>query len=46
LEYYKKEWKVFEFDENAFPEVKLDKETPKPNVITDEISYYISSLAG
>lgn len=46
LEYHKKEWKVFEFDESAFPEVKTEKETLTPNVITDEISYYISSLAG
>lgn len=46
LEYHKKEWKVFEFDETAFPEVKMEKETLTPNVITDEISYYISSLAG
>lgn len=46
LEYYKKEWKLFEFEESAFPEMKVDKETPLPNVITDEISYYISSLAG
>jgi UDP-2,3-diacylglucosamine pyrophosphatase LpxH len=46
LEYHKKEWKVFEFDETAFPEVKIEKETLTPNVITDEISYYISSLAG
>ena len=46
LEYHRKEWKVFEFDETAFPEVKMEKETLTPNVITDEISYYISSLAG
>ncbi|MBX3239595.1 MAG: UDP-2,3-diacylglucosamine diphosphatase [Chitinophagaceae bacterium] len=46
LEYYKKEWTIFEFDETAFPEIKIEKETPQPNVITDEISYYINSLAG
>lgn len=46
LEYYKKEWKVFEYDENAFPQVKIEKEKLQPNVITDEINYHISSLAG
>ena len=46
LEYYKKEWKLFEFDETAFPEMKVEKNKPVPNVITDEISYHISSLAG
>lgn len=46
LEYHKKEWTVFEFDEAAFPQMKVEKETPQPNVITDEISFYISSLAG
>ncbi|MFT3748360.1 MAG: UDP-2,3-diacylglucosamine diphosphatase [Agriterribacter sp.] len=46
LEYYKKEWKLFEFDETAFPEMKVEKDKPVPNVITDEISYHISSLAG
>ncbi|MBN8788644.1 MAG: UDP-2,3-diacylglucosamine diphosphatase [Terrimonas sp.] len=46
LEYYKKEWKLFEFEESAFPELKVEKEKPVPNVITDEISYHISSLAG
>ncbi len=46
LEYYKKEWKIFEYDEAAFPEVKVENEKPQPNVITDEISFYISSLAG
>lgn len=46
LEYYKKEWKVFEFEESAFPEMKVEKNKPVPNVITDEINYHISSLAG
>lgn len=46
LEYHKKEWKIFEFDEAAFPEMNIEKDTPQPNVITDEISFYINSLAG
>lgn len=46
LEYYKKEWTLFEFEESAFPEMKVEKNKPVPNVITDEINYHISSLAG
>lgn len=46
LEYYKKEWNIFEFDEAAFPEMNIEKEVPQPNVMTDEISFYINSLAG
>lgn len=46
LEYCKKEWKLFEFDPSNFPEMKVEKERPRPDVVTDEISYYISSLTG
>lgn len=46
LEYHKKEWKIFAFEEAAFPDMNIEKETPQPNVITDEISFYINSLAG
>lgn len=46
LEYHKKEWKLFQFEESAFPELKVEKDKPVPNVITDEISFHISSLAG
>ncbi len=46
LEYHKKEWKLFEFEESAFPEMKVEKGKPVPNVITDEINYHISSLTG
>lgn len=46
LEYYKKEWKLFEFEESAFPELKVEKDKPVPNVITDEINFHINSLAG
>ncbi|HTN07049.1 UDP-2,3-diacylglucosamine diphosphatase [Agriterribacter sp.] len=46
LEYYKKEWKLFQFEAADFPEIKVEKETPQPNVVTDEVSYYTSSLTG
>jgi UDP-2,3-diacylglucosamine pyrophosphatase LpxH len=46
LEYYKKEWRLFQYEESAFPETKAVKERPQPNVITDEINFHINSLAG
>ena len=45
LEYAKNEWTVFEFDETKCPTVKVDAQTPITNVMTDEISYQINSLA-
>lgn len=45
LEYSKNEWSLFEFDAKAFPQMTVEKNRPEPNVITDEISYYINSLA-
>lgn len=45
LEYQQGEWKIFEYDEAKFQHVpNTDKKVPL-NVITDEISFYINSLA-
>lgn len=45
LEYYQNEWKIFEYDEKKFP-ASLEKEIKLPvNVITDNINFYINSLA-
>ncbi|WP_127128696.1 UDP-2,3-diacylglucosamine diphosphatase [Pseudoflavitalea rhizosphaerae] len=45
LEYQQGEWKIFEYDEAKFQHVpNADKRMPL-NVITDEISFYINSLA-
>ena len=45
LEYQQNEWTIFEYDEKQFPaQAKVD-ELPKLNVVTDEISFYINSLA-
>src|SRR5918999_5119048 len=45
LEYYRNEWKIFEYNEKdfAFPSIEIKKD--QPTVITDEISFYINSLA-
>lgn len=45
LEYQQNEWTIFEYNEKDFP-VAAPSETPyKISVITDEISFYINSLA-
>jgi UDP-2,3-diacylglucosamine pyrophosphatase LpxH len=44
LEYRQNEWSIFEYNEKDFPQSAID--TPaKVNVLTDEISFYINSLA-
>jgi UDP-2,3-diacylglucosamine pyrophosphatase LpxH len=45
LEYHQNEWTIFEYDAKKFP-ATLEKEIKLPvNVITDNISFYINSLA-
>jgi UDP-2,3-diacylglucosamine pyrophosphatase LpxH len=45
LEYHQNEWTIFEYDEKKFP-ASLEKEIKIPlSVITDNISFYINSLA-
>jgi hypothetical protein len=44
LEYRQNEWTIFEYDEKDFPQASIDMSS-KVNVITDEISFYINSLA-
>jgi UDP-2,3-diacylglucosamine pyrophosphatase LpxH len=44
LEYHHSEWKIFTYDEKDFQHTAVDMK-PVPNVITDEISLYIKSLA-
>jgi UDP-2,3-diacylglucosamine pyrophosphatase LpxH len=45
LEYYRNEWKIFEYDEKDFSVSNIDIKKDQPTVITDEISFYINSLA-
>ena len=44
LEYHHNEWTIFEYDETQFTHVPAETKMPL-NVITDEISFYINSLA-
>lgn len=44
LEYHHNEWKIFSYDEKDFQHAVIDMRT-NPTVITDEISFYINSLA-
>ena len=45
LEYQQNEWNIFEYDEKNFPVHDNVEEQPKLSVVTDEISFYINSLA-
>jgi UDP-2,3-diacylglucosamine pyrophosphatase LpxH len=45
LEYQQNEWTIFEYDEKQFPATQtIEMKTPL-NVMTDEINFYINSLA-
>lgn len=45
LEYYRNEWKIFEYDEKEFDASSIDIKREQPSVVTDEINFYINSLA-
>jgi UDP-2,3-diacylglucosamine pyrophosphatase LpxH len=45
LEYHQNEWKIFEYNEKDFQHTDINM-IVNVNVITDEISFYINSLAG
>ncbi|HVU54420.1 MAG TPA: UDP-2,3-diacylglucosamine diphosphatase [Puia sp.] len=45
LEYHQNEWTIFEYDEKKFPVAPTIEMKPSLNVITDEINFYINSLA-
>ena len=45
LEYQQNEWTIFEYDEKKFPATPTVEMKPNLNVITDEINFYINSLA-
>ncbi len=45
LEYHQNEWTIFEYDEKKFPATPTIEMKPNLNVITDEINFYINSLA-
>ncbi|MBS1917682.1 MAG: UDP-2,3-diacylglucosamine diphosphatase [Bacteroidetes bacterium] len=45
LEYSQNEWTIFEYDENKLPVQANADAQPELTVVTDEISFYINSLA-
>lgn len=45
LEYADKEWNIYHHDHAEQPTVRLDKKKPELNVVADEVSYYLNSLA-
>ena len=45
LEYQHNEWTIFEYDEKKFPVTQTVEMRTPVNVITDEINFYINSLA-
>ena len=45
LEYQQNEWTIFEYNEKDFPVTQTVEMKPNVNVITDEINFYINSLA-
>ena len=45
LEYQQNQWSIFEYDEKNFPVTPTIEMKPSVTVLTDEINYYINSLA-
>jgi UDP-2,3-diacylglucosamine pyrophosphatase LpxH len=45
LEYHQNEWTIFEYDEKDFPVTQTIEMKPSVSVLTDEINFYINSLA-
>lgn len=45
LEYQHNEWTIFEYDEKRFPATQTVEMKPSLSVMTDEINFYLNSLA-
>jgi UDP-2,3-diacylglucosamine pyrophosphatase LpxH len=45
LEYHQSEWTIFEYNEKDFPVTQTVEMKPSISVLTDEINFYINSLA-
>ncbi len=45
LEYQQSEWSIFEYNEKDFPATQTIEMKPSVSVLTDEINFYINSLA-
>ena len=45
LEFYQNDWHIYTFDEKKFANSKLEIEKTELNVVTDEVNFYVQSLA-
>ena len=44
LEYYNKEWHIYQYDESNFGRVVKNRMNTEADVISDEIHFYLHSL--
>lgn len=45
LEFYQNDWHIYTYDEKKFANSKLEIEKTELNVVTDEVNFYVQSLA-
>ncbi|KYP14566.1 UDP-2,3-diacylglucosamine diphosphatase [Flavihumibacter sp. CACIAM 22H1] len=45
LEFYQNDWHIYTYDEKQFENSKVEIEKPILNVVTDEVNFYVQSLA-
>lgn len=45
LEFYQNDWHIYTYDEKQFANSKVEIEKPVLNVVTDEVNFYVQSLA-
>jgi UDP-2,3-diacylglucosamine pyrophosphatase LpxH len=45
LEYCNHEWRIYQYNEKEQPVQKIERSRPVPNVVTDDVDLYITSLA-
>lgn len=45
LEFYQNDWHIYTYDEKQFANSKLEIEKTELNVVTDEVNFYVQSLA-
>ena len=44
LEYYEKDWHIYQYDPNKMKTLTIKELMPKPDVMTNEIAFYLHSL--
>lgn len=45
LEFYQNDWHIYTYDEKQFEHSRVELEKPELNVVTDEVNFYVQSLA-